>query len=65
MAAEQDNGQNTYWADGQPYQFLESPDDDAGGSLAYWSDGEPYEFLQPAAAPPAPNNTGAMLMFFF
>lgn len=64
MAAEQDNGQNTYWLDGQPYQYLESPDDDTGGSLVYWLDGEPSEFLQPASAPPAAD-TGAMLMFFF
>lgn len=64
MAAEQDNGQNTYWFDGQPYQYLESPDDDTGASQIYWFDGEPSEFLQPTSAPPAAD-TAAMLMMFF
>lgn len=63
MAAERDDGQNTYWSEGLPYDAIQSPDDDTGGDLVFWSEGQPYDLLQPAAAPTA--NTTAMFMMFF
>lgn len=55
-----DGADQTYWTDGEPYQYLSSPDDETGGDLKFWSGGQPNELLAPVT-----NDTAAMFMLFF
>lgn len=43
-----DGADQKYWADGQPLEFLSSPDDTTGGEQKFWVDGQPIGYLAPA-----------------
>lgn len=49
MAATNDDGQNTFWLDGQPFQFMRKSNEDTG-TEQFWLDGQPVEavFVQQA-----------------